>query len=210
MTMQATALDQNVDASLPVDSQEPDEELMLRYARGDGTAFEILFRRHQTRVYSFIWRFMGVGSQAEDLFQEVFLRVIRNRKTYRSSARFTTWLYAVTRSVCIDAMRKQKRRAHSASLQDSQGNEPAAPGLQVVEETQRDGVFQAEVGGAIERLIGRLPPQQREVLLMRERLNLPFNEIARITGCTVGTVKSRMRYALQALRKGLVAEGLVQ
>jgi RNA polymerase sigma-70 factor (ECF subfamily) len=211
MTMQAAALDQIVDDSLPLDSQDPDEELMLRYARGDGRAFEILFHRHQRRVYGFIWRFTGVGWQADDVFQEVFLRVIRNRKGYRlRSAKFTTWLYTITRSVCIDAIRKQKRRAICTSFQDSEETERAVSLLETVQETQRDEVYEKEVSAAVEQLVLRLPQEQREVLLLRERLNLPFQEIARITGCRIGTVKSRMRYALQALRRGLVAEGLVQ
>jgi len=208
--MEAAAQERIVDESLPVDPTDSDEDLMLRYARGDGTAFEILFRRHKARVYSFIYRFVGGGHTADDLYQEVFLRIIRSRHTYRPRARFTTWLYAVARSVCIDAIRKENRRTDTASLDELNETGQTLAHLPVTQGTQRDEVFQSETGALIERFIQMLPQEQREVLLMRERLNLTFREIASITGCTVGTVKSRMRYALESLRKWLIAEGFVK
>lgn len=207
--MEAAAQERIVDESLPVDSNDSDEDLMLRYVHGDGTAFEILFRRHKARVYGFIYRFTG-GGHADDLYQEVFLRIIRSRHTYRPRAKFTTWLYAVARSVCIDAMRKENRRKDTTSLDELTETGQSPVPLPVSQGTQRDEAFDNETNALMHRLIQGLPEEQREVLLMREKLNLTFREIASITGCTVGTVKSRMRYALETLRKWLISEGFVK
>ncbi|MFH1743565.1 MAG: sigma-70 family RNA polymerase sigma factor, partial [bacterium] len=121
-----------------------------------------------------------------------------------------TWLYTIVRSVCIDAIRKQKQSAGTVSVQESQEDKMAAENLHVLQPNPREHALQEEVGAVLERLVRQLPREQREVLLMREKLNLQFKEIAQITGCTIGTVKSRMRYALDTLRKSLIAEGLIQ
>ncbi|MFH1744522.1 MAG: sigma-70 family RNA polymerase sigma factor, partial [bacterium] len=135
-----------MDRNYPADSQEPDESLMLRYADGDAGAFEALFRRHKGRVYGFIRRFLGGGSSADDLFQEVFLRIARCRNTYRPRARFTTWLYTIVRSVCIDAIRKQKQSAGTVSIQESQEEKMAAENLHVLQPNPREHALQEEVG----------------------------------------------------------------
>jgi len=210
MTMQATARETVVDMPLEMDSQEPDESLMLQYAQGDGEAFEALFQRHKSRVYGFIRRFMGGRCPADDLFQEVFLRIVRGRTAYRPSAKFTTWLFTIVRSVCIDTMRKQKHQQVNMPMDEMPESNMTHESPPVIQITPRDHAADRETGEVLEQLIGILPAEQREVLLMREKLNLPFHEIARVTGCSVGTVKSRMRYALDSLRKGLIAEGLMQ
>jgi RNA polymerase sigma-70 factor (ECF subfamily) len=212
MTMQATARETIVEMPLEMDSQEPDESLMLQYAEGDTGAFETLFQRHKNRVYGFIRRFMGggCGCPPDDLFQEVFLRIVRGRAQYRPSAKFTTWLFTIVRSVCIDTMRKQKHQPLNTPVEETPGSDVTRESTSVIQITPRDHALERETGNILERLIENLPVEQREVLLLREKLNLPFREIARVTGCSVGTVKSRMRYALDALRKGLVAEGLMQ
>lgn len=89
-----------------VDDSIADEALMLRYARGDVEAFDLLFARHKRSVLAFIRGYIQAPDQAEDLMQNVFLRVIRNRSRYQATARFTTWLFTIVRSVCIDSDRK--------------------------------------------------------------------------------------------------------
>ncbi|HOE11840.1 MAG TPA: sigma-70 family RNA polymerase sigma factor [bacterium] len=208
--MHATARETIVEMPLEMDSPEPDESLMLEYAKGDAEAFETLFQRHKNRVYGFIRRFMGGSYPADDLFQEVFLRIVRGRAQYRPSAKFTTWLFTIVRSVCIDTMRKQKHQPLNTPIEETPESDVTRESTSVIQITPRDHALERETGNILERLIENLPVEQREVLLLREKLNLPFREIARVTGCSVGTVKSRMRYALEALRKGLIAEGLMQ
>ena len=92
-----------------VDEQHSDEALMLRFAQGDEAAFDLLFHRHKNTVYAFIRKFIVSQEQADDLFQNVFLRVIRYRERYQPDARFSTWLFTITRSVCIDTIRRTSK-----------------------------------------------------------------------------------------------------
>ncbi|MEW6238165.1 MAG: sigma-70 family RNA polymerase sigma factor [Candidatus Omnitrophota bacterium] len=191
-------------------SSAPDEELMQRYAQGEVEAFDELFQRHKNAVYAFIYHFVRISDSRDDLFQNVFLRIIRYRNQYKPTAKFTTWLFAITRSVCIDAMRK----SHNANIiplfpdgEDERDGgremEPVCGGL-----SPREALHRSEIQRAIEETIRTLPPEQREVLLLREKTNLTFEEIAEAAGCSPNTVKSRMHYALLALRKELRKRGI--
>src|SRR6185295_5558075 len=95
-------------------SDEADEELMVMYQKGEVRAFEVLLSRHRKPVYNFILRFVGDRTQAEDLLQEVFLRIIKGADAYQRQAKFTTWLYTIARNICVDTSRRGKhRRAYS-------------------------------------------------------------------------------------------------
>jgi RNA polymerase sigma-70 factor (ECF subfamily) len=183
-----------------------DEALMECYQRGDSRAFEVLLQRHQRPVYNFLIRQVGHPQLAEDLLQEVFLRVIKGATNYKREAKFTTWLYTIARNLCTDNARRAKHR-RAASLDQPAGN---------VEGRSTVGELISDKGPAVDRqVIGRqlqkrlqgaiaqLSDEQREVFLMRETLQLPFKEIAEIVGCPENTVKSRMRYALENLREML-------
>jgi RNA polymerase sigma-70 factor (ECF subfamily) len=187
---------------------ESDEALMARYQRGEVRAFEILLTRHRGPVYNFIYRFVNHAAAAEDLLQEAFLRVIKGADGYQRNAKFTTWLYTIARNLCVDASRRAKHRRalsldqplnreegdHGAALGDAVPDKGAAVDRQVIGR---------ELRGRIEQAVEHLGDEQREVFVMRELLNLPFKEIADITGVPENTVKSRMRYALEKLREEL-------
>ncbi|MBN2329512.1 MAG: sigma-70 family RNA polymerase sigma factor [Candidatus Omnitrophica bacterium] len=186
-----------------------DEDLMHRYGEGEMDAFEELFQRHKSSVYAFIYHFThGVGA-IEDLFQTVFLRVVRYRKRYKAKAKFTTWLFTITRSVCIDAIRKQKT-ADVIQLfpQSHNDNDPLdAANFPGRGPSPLDATYESELQEAIDEIIASLSPEQREVLLLREKTDLTFDEIGEIIDCSANTAKSRMHYALLALRKGLRERG---
>src|SRR6185503_16637268 len=98
----------------PVTRDDSDEGLMLRYQKGDVRAFELLLSRHRRPVFNFVLRYVGEPAHAEDLMQEVFLRVIKGADGYQRQAKFTTWLYTIARNLCVDASRRGKhRRAQS-------------------------------------------------------------------------------------------------
>src|ERR1700733_2874034 len=99
-----------------------DEMLMIRYQRGDKTAFTLLVRRHQGPLYNFAMRQLRVQSAAEDVVQEAFVRVVQNAADFKHEARFTTWVYTITRNLCIDQLRKRALRKH-ASLDEARGGE---------------------------------------------------------------------------------------
>ena len=183
-----------------------DETLMIRYQRGDRTAFIALVQRHQTPLYNFAFRQLRVPSAAEDVVQEAFIRVVQNAADFKHEARFTTWVYTITRNLCIDQMRKRALRKH-ASLDDARGADSDGPTLGELTADQRANVEREATGDELKERIARavdeLPDDQREVFLMREVSNLPFKEIADITGVPENTVKSRMRYALERLQAAL-------
>lgn len=186
-----------------------DEALMTRYQRGDLTAFGTLVDRHKTPIFNFVLRQIRVPPQAEDLVQEVFLRIIESASSFKHEAKFTTWAYTIARNLCIDHMRKQSYRRHASldQRESSEAGEGPALGEQVADlhpraSTERTAIsseIQVKVVAAVEAL----PGEQREVFLLRHVANLPFQEIAQITGTPENTVKSRMRYALERLQEAL-------
>ncbi len=182
---------------------------MQLYGEGNMDAFEELFHRHKSSVYAFIHHFTHKTDSIDDLFQAVFLRVIRYRNRYQAKAKFTTWLFTITRSVCIDAMRKQKTAdvIQLFPYRTDEENSPDIsdfPGHGIL---PHEASYENELQEAIEIVINSLPSEQREVLLLREKTDLTFEEIGKIVGCSSNTAKSRMHYALLTLRKGLKERG---
>ncbi len=183
-----------------------DEMLMIRYQRGDRSAFGLLVKRHQRPLYNFAFRQLRLQSAAEDVVQEAFVRVVQNAAEFKHEARFTTWVYTITRNLCIDQMRKRALRRH-ASLDDAKGADSDGPTLGEQTADKKANVEREATGDELKlriaQAVDELPDDQREVFLMREISNLPFKEIADITGVPENTVKSRMRYALERLQAAL-------
>lgn len=192
--------------------QLTDEKLMARYQRGEMRAFEILLSRHRKGVFGFIFRFANNRATAEELLQDVFLRVVDKAATFEQRSKFTTWLYTIARNLCIDHLRKMQHRRHPSLDQPVQAGEEG--GMTLLDRISTDdpapdrAAHNLRVRDLIRQAIAALSPEQREVFLMREDAGLPFEEIARIVDAPVNTVKSRMRYALQNLRTQLSAQGV--
>jgi len=191
-----------------VQGDATDEMLMVRYQRGERKAFVELVRRHNRPIYNFVLRQLRMPSLAEDVTQDVFMRLVQNAAEFKHEARFSTWLYTIARNLCIDQLRKLSHRRH-ASLDQREGNQPDA---QLLGETISDpsplssaehNALSSEVRSSIVRAVDSLPDDQREVFLLREVASLPFRDIAEITGVGENTVKSRMRYALDRLKDAL-------
>lgn len=186
---------------------ESDEALMLRYQKGDVRAFEVLLARHRKPVFNFILRYVGDKTHAEDLLQEVFLRIIKGAASYERQAKFTTWIYTIARNLCVDASRRAKhRKAQSLDAPMPNDEKNGATLLEMLPDgapaTDRQTINR-ELHGRLAHAIETLSEEQREVFLMREFLDMPFKEIADVVGCPENTVKSRMRYALEKLREEL-------
>ena len=182
---------------------------MKRYLDGDVSAFQVLLERHGRKVFHFILRNLGDRHVAEDLVQEVFLRVVHGASSFKEQSKFTTWLYTIARNLCIDTTRKARHRrvvmldepvsrseAGGATILDRIPSSRPGPDTEV-----RDRRFRASLREALQQL----PAEQREVFVMREFLGLKFREIADVVGVPENTVKSRMRYALEGLRGHLAA-----
>ncbi|MFP2902854.1 RNA polymerase sigma factor [Corallococcus sp. 4LFB] len=185
-----------------------DEQLMLAFQAGDARAFEALVRKHRAPVFNFILRFVGQRARAEDVLQETWLKVVRSAREYEPKARFTTWLYTIARNLCVDSTRKESYR-QATSLEapaagaDGDEGRPLGEGLPDAGASPERGAHNARLRPLLERALSGLPEEQREVFVLREYSGIPFKEIAEVTGVSENTVKSRMRYALEGLRRRL-------
>lgn len=194
-------------------SQASDEELIGAYKNGKVEAFRVLVERHERPVYRFCLRSLGNPEAAADATQEVFLRVVRNAPRWEQKAKFTTWLYTIARNYCIDEARKGRFRKteslNEPAHRDSDGSEERQD--RVAAETPSSDLVleQRRTRAVIDETVATLPEEQREVFCLREYSGLSFKEIADAVGANENTVKSRMRYALTALRKALEAAGCV-
>lgn len=189
-------------------SDVSDEVLMMQFQGGDRDAFAVLVTRHKTPIFNFILRQVRAKTIAEDLTQDVFVRVVQNAATFKHEARFTTWVYSIARNLCIDHLRKMSLRRHP-SLDQASGKDKDGPtlGERVADEHPSAAadrqVMSSDIGERIVRAVDALPPEQREVFLLRQLGKVPFKEIAKMTGVPENTVKSRMRYALERLQDAL-------
>jgi RNA polymerase sigma-70 factor (ECF subfamily) len=178
---------------------------MAAFQKGDAAAFEALVRRYETRLWNFLRRFVGEPATAEDLLQEVLLRVVRNAAEWEPTAKFSTWVYTIARNLCTDHARRAVHR-QVVSLESRRKDDSGPILLEKLAGQGGDGESTASSREMIERLdvaLAELPEEQREVFLMRELSDLSFAEIAEAVGASVPTVKSRMRYALLRLREAL-------
>jgi RNA polymerase sigma-70 factor (ECF subfamily) len=182
--------------------QDGDEALVARYRRGDVAAFEELLERHRRGVFRFLARFVGDAARAEDLAQDCWMRFIDAAPRWNPDGRFKVWIYAVARNLATDESRRAAHRAHAPLDMPVRGR-PVAELVPSGARAPEDAAGDAEIRPRLLRAIGALPGEQREVFLLREYEGVSFAEIAGITGAPLPTVKSRMRYALEALRRAL-------
>src|SRR5919201_6059512 len=189
--------------------ERTDEELLAAYQQGDPGAFESLLRRYRAPLYTFLLRMLGDREKAEDLAQETFLRIVKGASGWEHRARFQTWLFTIARNLCVDQSRRDRvRRAASLDAEGRDGEPPlveSVPGAGIDPER---GAASAKVRPLLQKALLSLPAEQREVFILREQAGVPFREIAEMTGVNENTVKSRMRYALEGLRKALAAAGV--
>jgi RNA polymerase sigma-70 factor (ECF subfamily) len=201
MNREARAVD-SVAAEPPVSIT--DEALMLRYAeQGDVAAFESLYRRHRGALARYLHRNTGSPAAGDELFQDVWLGVVRSRAAYRASASFRTWLFTLAHNRLVDHYRSGARRA--ALLVEPRGDAPLPDAPAPAHDTPQARREQGELAGLLLRLIGELPREQREAFLLKEEGGCSLAEIAEITAAGAETVKSRLRYAVAKLREGLEA-----
>ena len=185
----------------------PDKELVEKAKRGDQEAFAQLVLDNQNRVYSLALRLSGDREEAADLAQEAFVKAWQGLSAFQGESSFSTWVYRLTTNVCIDHLRKKKRREAvepSVSL-DDENNSWAEPSTW--EQDPQRLLEQSERGKALARAIDQLPDWQREALVLRELSGLSYQEIGEKLDIDIGTVKSRIARARLNLRKILLEDG---
>jgi len=188
---------------------QSDEKLMRRYQAGDVGAFEALLRRHRAALHAFLYRLTGDRSRAEDLAQETWLKVVAAAPRWERRARFTTWAFSIARNVALDEARRSSHRTVESLDAPRADGRVLADGVAAEAPGPDRGAESALLRPKLEAALAALPLEQREVFVLREYAGVPFADIAEITGAPVPTVKSRMRYALEALRADLARLGVV-
>lgn len=175
---------------------------MMRFGRGDGAAFEVLYHRHATSVYRYLLRNLREEGSANDVLQEVWFAVSRGAERYQHSAKFTTWLYTIAHHRMVAAIRAHRpteileMNAESSDALNIDQLPTADSGTEPL-----NAVLALDQDAALLRAVEQLPPEQRAAFLLQAEGDLSVEEIAAATGSSFETVKSRLRYARAKLRR---------
>lgn len=191
---------------------QSEEILVKKSLEGDTQAFEKLVLQYQNKVYALSFRYMGNEDDAYDMSQEAFLKAFRSLKTFKRNSSFGTWIFRITTNVCLDELRRRKRRLAPLSLDEAaitiHGSEvereivdPSPPLDQVYE--------QKELSQYIRGLLEQMKPEHKAVIILRDGMDLSYEEIAYVMNCSLGTVKSRLSRARSLLRKHWVERELI-
>jgi len=187
----------------PMGQGDADAQLMLRYAAGDGRAFDELYANHRGALWRFIRRSVRDAAATDDVFQECWSRVIAHRERYRPEARFATWLYRIAHNCCMDQWRRNGRRGRREATDDD--------AMAAATDESFDGPLDAALAGeASERLaaaLEQLPREQCAAFLLYVEGGLSLAEISEATGVKPETAKSRLRYAVRRLKQALGEAG---
>ena len=184
-------------------SQETDENLMIRFGRGEVAAFELLYRRHESRVFRYLLRSIKNESAANDLMQEVWFAVVRGAATYQPTAKFTTWLFTIAHNRTVDLIRAN-RRLQSLDAGDDADPEALSPLERLADSAKLEPPAQVQAqdeAAALLNAVAQLPAEQRSAFLLQAEGELSVEEIAEATGSNFEAVKSRLRYARAKLRQ---------
>ncbi|MFZ5516861.1 MAG: sigma-70 family RNA polymerase sigma factor [Candidatus Zhuqueibacterota bacterium] len=182
-------------------TQPTDEDLIEKFQNGDLYAFDLIVKRYKNQLLNFIYRFLGNAEEAEDLVQETFLRVYRNRRAYQKVAKFSTWIYTIAGNLAKTELRKRKRRKFF-SISDLGYNEKDYDISDEAYNPEKD-VDSRMKEEIIHREINDLSPKFREVILLRDVQQLSYEEISQIVDIPLGTVKSRVNRGRLKLQEKL-------
>jgi RNA polymerase sigma-70 factor (ECF subfamily) len=179
-----------------------DAELMIRVREGDGASFGVLLEKHRSSVVHFLYRMVQNQAVAEELAQEVFLRVYRSRGTYEPAAKFTTWLFRIATHVALNALRDGKNERWQERLDDDSSDAPARQVSDRRPSVEQSMVYEARLD-EIRRAIAALPTKQRAAVLMHKYEELEYSQIAKVLSCSESAVKSLLFRAYETLRARL-------
>ncbi len=176
-----------------------DQQLIARYLDGDERAFEELLSRHKQKIYTSIYLFVKDTALAEDIFQEVFIKIIDTLRKgkYNHEGKFVQWAMRISYNMCVDYFRRVKRRP-TVSPTDTFDIFDV---LQSSETNAEQNLIKSQTHQKIRKLVDKLPPEQREVVILRHYADMSFKEISQLTRVSINTALGRMRYALINIRK---------
>ena len=183
-----------------------DKELINGYLKGNEKAFEVLLTRHKNKIYTSIYLFVKDHDLAEDIFQEVFIKIIDTlrRGKYNHEGKFLQWAMRISYNLCVDYFRRSKRRTKVSPSETFDIFDV----LEVKDDNMETTIIKDQTYTAIRNLVDQLPPEQREVVILRHYADMSFKEIAALTRVSVNTALGRMRYALINIRKSMEESGV--
>ena len=183
-------------------SKLSDQELIQSFVAGNTNALEVLVLRHKDKLYTSILFLVKDKYLAEDIFQDVFIRVIDTVRSgrYTDEGKFLPWVMRIAHNLCVDHFRKVKRTPIIKTGEDQDIFEV----LNFTEESAEDRMMKKQSHNRVKDMLDQLPEDQREVIILRHYADMSFKEIASITGCSINTALGRMRYGLINLRKMMV------
>ena len=184
-----------------------DQQLIENYLSGDETSFEILLNRHKSKIYTSIYLFVKDEDQANDIFQEVFIKIIDTLRKgkYNHEGKFLQWAMRIAYNMCVDQFRRGKRYSKVSSTETFDIFDV----LESPEESMEGALMRTQTHDRIRSLVDQLPEEQREVVILRHYADMSFKEIAGLTRVSINTALGRMRYALINMRK-MIAEKQLQ
>ena len=176
-----------------------DQQLINQYLSGDDKAFETLLVRHKNKIYTSIYLFVKDHDQANDIFQEVFIKIIDTLRKgkYNHEGKFLQWAMRIAYNMCVDQFRRGRRRTKVSATETFDIFDV----IESPEPNQEHIMIQDQTHGKVKELVDALPPEQREVVILRHYADMSFKEIAALTQVSINTALGRMRYALINMRK---------
>jgi RNA polymerase sigma factor (sigma-70 family) len=182
-------------------SKISDQSLVKQYIQGNESCLEMLIKRHKDRLFTTIILIVKDSYIAEDIFQETFIKIIKNLKAgkYNEEGKFLPWAARIARNMAIDYFRKTKRMP---TITDSSGQDVFRT-IKIKTENREQQIIRSEKESLVRAAIDKLPPEQRQVLILRHYGDLSFKEIAKMTDVSINTALGRMRYAITNMRKAM-------
>ncbi|MEZ4949415.1 MAG: sigma-70 family RNA polymerase sigma factor [Saprospiraceae bacterium] len=184
-----------------------DQQLIDRYLTGDERAFEELLSRYQDKIYTSIYLFVKDDALAQDIFQEVFIKIIKTLREgkYNHEGKFSQWAMRIAYNLCVDYFRRGKRR----SIVQPTETFDIFDVLSSKDDNAEQQIIRSQTHDKVRNLVDMLPPEQREVVILRHYADMSFKEIAALTRVSINTALGRMRYALINIRKMIEEKDVV-
>lgn len=179
--------------------QTTDQQLIKDYLKGNEKSFEILLNRHKDKIYTSIYLFVKDYDQAQDIFQDVFIKIIDTLRKgkYNHEGKFLQWAMRISYNMCVDQFRRSKRRTKVSATETFDIFDV----LESKDENMETHMIKSQMHKRVRELVDQLPPEQREVVVLRHYADMSFKEIAQLTRVSINTALGRMRYALINMRK---------
>jgi RNA polymerase sigma factor (sigma-70 family) len=176
-----------------------DQELISLYLSGNQTAFEFLLKRHKDKIYTSIYLFVKDTELAEDIFQEVFIKIVDTlrKDKYNNEGKFLQWAMRIAYNMCVDHFRRSKRMSKVSNTETFD----IFSIIESKDDNMEGSIIKSQIHSRLREVIDQLPDEQREVVILRHYADMSFKEISQMTRVSINTSLGRMRYALINLRK---------